>query len=141
MSNIVITRTWYAVSLLIFRKLYDVAEGRIFQLLLDGVYAFLRAFLVEECATVGPLHVASISIRSKQYTRINLASTTQPLIDFCVLGSQPLQSKSSLYLPDKFLPMLSGILSVFLINVSEEESSPNEKEWVEIFGILNKVSF
>uniref|UniRef100_A0A8R1Y6F3 Ipi1_N domain-containing protein n=1 Tax=Onchocerca volvulus TaxID=6282 RepID=A0A8R1Y6F3_ONCVO len=108
------------------------------KLLLDGVHAFLQAFLVEECAIVGPLHVASFSIRTKQCTRINLIPTA-PLIDFCVLGSQPQRSKSSLYLPDKFLPALSGILSLFLMSASEEESSSNEKEWVEIFGILNKV--
>ncbi|EFO21583.1 hypothetical protein LOAG_06903 [Loa loa] len=109
------------------------------KLLVDGVHAFLRAFLVEECATVGPLHVASFSIRTKQYTRINLTSAIRPLIDFCVLGSQPRQSKSSLYLPDKFLQALSGILSLFLMSASEEVSSSNEKEWVEIFGIFNKV--
>ncbi|KAL4002097.1 Rix1 complex component involved in 60S ribosome maturation family protein [Acanthocheilonema viteae] len=108
------------------------------KLLLDGVHAFLRAFLVEECTTVGPLHIASFSIRSKQYTKINLTSNIQPLIDFCVLGSQPQQLKSSLYSPDKFLLALSGILSLFLISASEE-SSANEKEWVEIFEILNKV--
>ncbi|VDP24104.1 unnamed protein product [Onchocerca flexuosa] len=108
------------------------------KLLLDAVHAFLRAFLVEECARVGPLHVASFSIRTKQCTRINLIPTTAPLIDFCVLGSQPQQSKSSLYLSDKFLPALSGILSLFLMSASEDESSCNEKEWVDIFGMLNK---
>ncbi|CAG9540705.1 unnamed protein product [Cercopithifilaria johnstoni] len=108
------------------------------KLLLDGAHAFLRAFLVEECTTVGPLHVASFSFRNKQYTKINLTSTIQPLIDFCVLGSQPQQSKSPLYLPDKFLLALSGILSLFLMSASEE-SSLNEKEWAEIFGMLNKV--
>ncbi|VDO36775.1 unnamed protein product [Brugia timori] len=110
------------------------------KLLLDGVHAFLQAFLVEECATIGPLHVASFSIRNKHHTNINLASTTHPLIDFCVLGSQPQQSsKSSLYSPEKFLLALSGIVSLFLMSASEEDSSANEKEWAEIFGVLNKV--
>ncbi|VDK71124.1 unnamed protein product [Litomosoides sigmodontis] len=108
------------------------------KLLLDGVHAFLQAFVVEECAKVGPLHVASFSIRNKHYTTINLTSNIQPLIDFCVLGSQPHESKSSIYLHDKFLPALSGILSLFLMDASEE-SPLNEKEWVGVFGILNKV--
>ncbi|MCP9259057.1 BMA-HMG-20, isoform a [Dirofilaria immitis] len=107
-------------------------------LLVDSVHVFLRTFLVEKCATVGPLHVASVSIRNKSCTMINLFPTT-PLIDFCVLGSQPRQSKSSLYLPDKFLLALSGILSLFLVSASEEESPSNEKEWAEIFGMLSKI--
>ncbi|KAM3724824.1 High mobility group protein 20A [Dirofilaria immitis] len=35
------------------------------KLLVDSVHVFLRTFLVEKCATVGPLHVASVSIRNK----------------------------------------------------------------------------
>lgn len=116
------------------------AENLIFQLLIDGIHTFLRAFMVEECATIGPIHVASFSIRSKHYTRINLASTVRPLIDFCVLGSQPQQSKASLYSSEKFLLLLSGILSLFLTSSAEEEFLPNGKEWIGIFEMLNKVS-
>uniref|UniRef100_A0A0R3RHC5 Ipi1_N domain-containing protein n=1 Tax=Elaeophora elaphi TaxID=1147741 RepID=A0A0R3RHC5_9BILA len=109
------------------------------KLLLDGIHFFLRAFTMDESVTIEPPHVASFSIHSKQYTRINLAPSVKPLIDFCVLGSQPQRSKSALFLPDKFLSVLSGILSLFLMSASEEESLSDERDWRQILVTLNKV--
>uniref|UniRef100_A0A915Q3U4 HMG box domain-containing protein n=1 Tax=Setaria digitata TaxID=48799 RepID=A0A915Q3U4_9BILA len=124
-------------SIDLFDSFVEFLNNKRLPLLLDAVSAFLRAFMVEEFVRVGPLHVASFSIRNKQYTRINLTPTT-PMIDFCVLGSQPQQSKSPLDSPDKFLLALSGILSLFLINASDESSS-NEKQWTGVFGMLKKI--
>lgn len=112
-----------------------------FQLLLDAIIAFLRVFVVEEFATIGPRHVASFSVEKKQLTRLDITPSGKPMIDFCVLGSQPQQLESPLNLSNKLLLALSGIFSIFTASLLVEESSSEDKEWTEIFGMLNKVSF
>ncbi|VDM95548.1 unnamed protein product [Thelazia callipaeda] len=110
------------------------------KLLLDAIATFLRVFRVEEPAIVGPLRVAYFSVRNGQSTQIDLTPISESRIDFCVLGSQPQQFKSPLHSPEKFLLLLSGIFSFFIICASEE-SSPYEKEWIEIFTSLDKFEF
>ncbi|VDK29749.1 unnamed protein product [Gongylonema pulchrum] len=100
--------------------------------MLDAIVAFLRAFVVEECVSAGPRQVASFSIEKKQLTTIDITPVTRPMIDFCVLGSQPQQLKSPLCVPDRLLSVLSGVFSVFIIaETSDERSSlsSTDKEW------------